>query len=110
MSSRPRWRVITVDTVEERGGRAVYLLEHEGTKERVRVYERLGRLRYFDAPRGDRPVQDRTIAAAVRRRKMIRRGEGEAVRSLFPTTSRDVIGVPRRASENGAAVRTHPAP
>jgi hypothetical protein len=34
---KPRWRVITV---EERGGRLVYVLEHERSGERERIYRR----------------------------------------------------------------------
>jgi hypothetical protein len=84
---KPRWRVLTV---EERGGRLVYLLQHEGNGERVRIYRRGKRWRFYDLRRGDAVVPDRTMVAAVRRRHAIHAGEREVQRTLFPTTSRRV--------------------
>jgi hypothetical protein len=91
---KPRWRVITV---EERGGRLVYVLEHERSGERERIYRRGRRWRFYDVRRGDALVPDRTMVAAVRRRHAIHAGEREVQRTLFPTSGRRVQAVHKKA-------------
>jgi hypothetical protein len=98
---KPRWRVITI---EERGGRLVYLLQHEANGERVRIYRRGKRWRFYDLRRGDEVVVDRHMIAAIRRRHATHAGEREAQRSLFPTSGRRVKAVHKDAP----AVLEHP--